>query len=201
MKKHIALLAPVVLAISACATTGPRSGPTDVVRYHLNQPIAPGTVAVEPFNGAAQISPEYQLYADAVAAELSRLGFTPAPAGTPSQYFATVGFNRASRGEVRTPPRFSIGIGGGSFGGGRGGGVGLGGGVSTGIGGKTLQAYSTELAVQIKRRSDGTIVWEGRAQRPSLSGPDEQPTLVAGRMANALFQGFPGESGITTTVK
>lgn len=201
MMKKIALLAPVVLAVSACATTGPRSGPTDVVRYHLNQPIAPGTVAVEPISGAAQISPEYQMYADAVAAELARIGFAPAPAGTQPQYFAAVGYNRVSQGEVRTPPRFSIGIGGGSFGGGRGGGVGLGGGVSTGFGSRTLQAYSSELAVQLKRRGDGTIIWEGRAQRPSLSGPDEQPALTAARLANALFRGFPGESGITTTVK
>ncbi len=200
MMKTLALLAPVALAVSGCATTGPRSGPTEVIRYNLGQPIAPGTVAVEPISGAAQVSPEYQMYADAVAAELGRLGFTPAPAGTSPQYFAAVGFNRVSRGEVRTPPRFSIGLGGGNFGGGRGGGVGLGGGVSTGIGGKTLQAYSSELAVQLKRRSDGTIVWEGRAQRPSLSGPDEQPIATAGRMANALFRGFPGESGITTTV-
>lgn len=201
MMNRIALLAPVVLALGACATTGPRSGPTEVVRYHLNQPIAPGTVTVEPMTGAGQISPEYAMYTDAVAAELARLGFRPAPAGTQAQYAAAVGFTRMARGEVRTPPRFSIGLGGGSFGGGRGGGVGLGGGIGTGIGGRTLQAYSSELAVQLKRRSDNSVIWEGRAQRPSFSGPDEQPTIVAGRLASALFQGFPGESGITTTVR
>ncbi|MFD1786606.1 hypothetical protein ACFSC3_03375 [Sphingomonas floccifaciens] len=201
MTIKLALLAPVVLALGACATTGSNAGPTEVSRYHLGQPIAPGTVAIEPVNGAAQISPEYTMYADAVGTELSGLGFTPAPTGSQSQYIAAVGFTRQSRGTVRTPPRFSIGIGGGSFGGGRGGGVGLGGGLSTGIGSKTRELVQSELAVQLKRRGDGTIVWEGRAQRPALLGPDEQPGITAGRLATALFQGFPGESGITTTVR
>ena len=53
---------------------------------------------------------------------------------------------------VRTPPKFSIGIGGGSFSGGRGGGVGLGGGVSTGFGSKTRELLVNELFVQLRRR-------------------------------------------------
>ncbi len=198
---RLALLAPVVLALGACATTRPNAGPTEVSRYHLGQPIAPGTVAIEPISGAAQIGPEFALYADAVSRALTGIGFSPVPAGNQSQYIASVGFLNRSQGLVRTPPRFSIGIGGGSFGGGRGGGVGLGGGLSTGIGGRTREVFQSELAVQLKRRSDGVLVWEGRAQRPALLGPDDQPALAAGRMANALFRGFPGESGITTTVK
>lgn len=191
----------LALALGACATT-PRLGPTEVSRYHLNQQIPPGTVAVEPVTNGPGISPEFSMYADAVAREMAGLGFTPAPAGAPSQYIASVGFVRSPRGTVRTPPRFSIGIGGGSFGGGRGGGVGVGGGIGTGIGGRTHDVLMMELAVQLKRRSDGTVLWEGRAQRPGLSGrADDQPAAIAGRLADALFRGFPGESGITTTVK
>ena len=79
--------------------------------------------------------------------------------------------------------------------------MGLGGGVSTGSGGRTRDLLVSELFVQLRRRSDGTVVWEGRAQRPALSGtPDGQPTETARRLASALFRGFPGESGITTTV-
>jgi hypothetical protein len=99
---------------------------------------------------------------------------------------------------VRTPPKFSIGIGGGSFGGGGG----VGGGLSTGIGSKTRDVLASELFVQLRRRSDGTIVWEGRAQNGGLSGEDtSQPVANADRLARALFKAFPGESGITTTVR
>lgn len=191
-------LAALALAVTTagCATTG-RSGPTDVTRYHLGTPIPAGSVVIEPLaTSGAVISPEYQTYADAVAGEMSRLGFAPAPSGTTSQYIAGVSFLRTTAGQVRTPPKFSIGLGGGSFG--RGGG--LGGGVSTGFGSQTRDVLATELAVQLRRRNDGTVVWEGRAQRSGLSGPDNQPRDIAQRLAAALMKGFPGESGITTSV-
>jgi hypothetical protein len=45
-------------------------------------------------------------------------------------------------------------------------------------------------------------VWEGRAQTGGLSGrADTQPRVTAERLASALFRGFPGESGVTTTVR
>ena len=195
-------LAATPLALSACATTGSNLGPTEVSRYNLGTPIAPGTVAVEPAPGSMSTGLDYNLYADAVVAEMARIGFAPALTGTTSQYIASVAFTRSSRGAIQTPPKFTIGLGGGSFGGGRRGGVGLGGGVSTGIGSRTREVYMSELFVQLRRRSDGTVVWEGRAQRPGMSGqPDTQPNATAARLANALFRGFPGESGITTTVK
>lgn len=195
-------LAAAPLALGACATTGSGSAPTEVSRYHLGQPVPPGTVSVEPQPGGATMGPELALYADAVSAELGRIGFSPVPTGTSSEYIAVVDFRRTSGGVVRTPPRFSIGVGGGSFGGGRGGGVGLGGGVSTGIGGRTRAILLSEISVALRRRADGTVVWEGKARRPDLSGRDDaQPAVTAGRLANALFRGFPGESGVTTTVR
>ena len=71
--------------------------------------------------------------------------------------------------------------------------------MSTGIGGKTRDVYATELWVQLRRRSDGTTVWEGRADRGSLVGgrDGEPPMETAGKLAAALFRGFPGESGVT----
>jgi hypothetical protein len=196
MRTALTLLA-LALATTACATTGGRSGPTEVTRYHLGSALTPGAVTVEPLTAAGAVSgPEYQTYADAVTGELARVGFAPAAAGTQARYVAGVSFQRTARGQVRTPPRFSIGLGGGSFG--RGGG--LGGGVSTGFGSKTRDVLSSELHVQLRRRSDGTVVWEGRAQRTGLSGPDNQPGDTAQRLAAALMKGFPGESGITTSV-
>lgn len=200
---RIAALTALALATAGCATTDDRRGVADVTRYHLGQPIPAGSVTTEWLAAeGASISPEYRIYADAVAAELGRIGFAAMPSGSSSQYVAGVSFLRASRGTVRTPPKFSIGLGGASFGGGRrGGGVGVGGGISTGFGSKTRDILASELSVQLRRRSDGTIVWEGRAQTQGLSGrPDDQPTATADRLANALFRGFPGESGITISV-
>ena len=58
---------------------------------------------------------------------------------------------------------------------------------------------SDELDVQIKRRSDNSIVWQGRAVTAARTGT--APGATATRLANALFKGFPGQSGVTITVK
>lgn len=201
MEKHpmkrtlsIAILAAALL--SGCATSI-RPGPVDVTRFHLGTPIAGDSIAVEPLTGFAGIGPEDQMYIGAVSAELAKLGFTPG--GTDgSPFIAAVAYKHESHGSMRTPPPVTIGLGGGSYGGGRRGGVGVGGGVGIPIGGKTVQVIATELTVQIKRRSDNTIVWEGRAVTEEAG---MQPTDTAARLAKALFKGFPGESGITITVK
>jgi hypothetical protein len=185
--------------VAGCSTTGGGGMPVYVTRYHLSQPVPVGTVSVQPIDPRAS-GPEYQLYADAVTAEMVRMGFTAAPAGssTTADYLATVGFNRTDRGSVRTRPPVTIGLGGGSFGGG----VGVGGGASVGIGSKMLAVYGNELSVQLRRRGDNTVIWEGRAQSESVEGKvGAQPVDSAGRMAAALFKGFPGQSGITITVK
>lgn len=192
--------APITLAalamLGGCTTaSGPR--PIDVTRFHLGQPIAGAAVSVEPMSTNATISPEYQTYADAVGAELGRLGFAPA-AGQPSTFIASVSFRRTSQGYVRKRPPVTIGIGGGSFGGN----VGVGGSTSFGIGGRDVEVIRTELSVQLRRRSDDTVVWEGKAQTDGMLGtPDGQPGGTAQRLAAALFKDFPGESGITITVK
>ncbi len=193
----IALFAPLAVGLAGCATNDGMPSSTEVIRYHLGQPIAPGTVAIESLANSMPDGPEARLYGDAVAAEMGKMGFAPAPSGSSSQYIAGVSFVRAVRGQVRTPPKFTIGLGGGSYGGN----VGVGGGLSTGIGSKTRDVIASELTVQIRRRSDGTMIWEGRAQRMGLGGgANDQPIDTAARMAYALFRGFPGESGITTTV-
>lgn len=198
MTKTLGLAAAgTVLLLAGCATT-PRPSPVEVSRYHLGQPMERTSVAVQPISGIDSASPEYQLYLDAVAAELARLGYAPAANGDANGYVAAVGFTRASRGSFRDRPPVSIGLGGGSYGGG---GIGLGGGLSFGIGGKRREVIASELTVQLRRRSDNTVVWEGRALTDSVSGkPGSDPRDSAERLARALFRDFPGESGITTTV-
>lgn len=185
-----------VLMLGGCATTGGQ--PIDVTRFHLGQPIGYGTVAVEPRMGNAVVGPEYEGYAAAVTTELGKIGFAPAGANLPSTYIAAVALTRTSRGTVRKPPPVTIGLGGGSYGGG----VGVGGGASFGIGGGRAELVATELAVQLRRRGDETVIWEGKAQTEGLLGKvDNQPGATAQRLAAALLKGFPGESGITITVK
>jgi hypothetical protein len=181
------------LALAGC-TTGPS---TQVTRFHLNQPIAPGQITIEPMMGSDRGSPEFQAYADIVGAQLARIGFTEAPGLAKSEQVAVVQVDRAF---FDGPPRssFSIGIGGGSFGwhGGAGGEVG------TTFAGKPTQNVATRLIVQIKRRSDGTTIWEGRAETTARFGrPEAQPTAAVERLAAAMFEGFPGISGRTISVK
>lgn len=179
--------------LAGCAT-GPA---TQVTRFHLNQPIARGQLSVEPLLPADRNSPEFQTYANIVGAQLARLGFNEAPGLAQSEQVAVVQVDRAF---FNGPPRssFSIGIGGGNFGyhGGAGGSVG------TTIAGKPSQNVSTRLIVQIKRRSDSTTVWEGRAETSARFGtPEAQPADTVQRLAAAMFQDFPGVSGRTITVK
>lgn len=195
-------LSLALLALLGGCTATYRTQPVDVTRYHLGQPMERTTVAIEPISGADSVNPEFQLYADAVQAELERLGYVRSTSSTPSGYIAAVSFRRVSKGAFRERPPVTIGIGGGSFSGGRRGGVGVGGDVGFGIGGKTRELYGSELWVQLRRRSDGTTVWEGRAQTEGVSGTAAgQPRETAARLAQALFKDFPGESGVTITVK
>lgn len=183
-------------ALAGCAAQAPE---TRVTRFHLGQPIARGEIAVEPRDPATAKDLEYQTYARAVAEELGRQGFALAPGVSKSELVAVVDASRGTRAMYQERSPFSVGIGGGSFGGS----VGVGGGVSFPIGkGKTREIIGTELAVQIKRRSDGTVIWEGRAMSEARSGtPYAEPAAAAAKLAAALFQGFPGESGRTITVR
>jgi hypothetical protein len=64
------------------------------------------------------------------------------------------------------------------------------------------EATMSELNVRIQRRSDGSLVWEGRAelQGRAPTSPAERVTLVD-RLTQAMFRDFPGESGRTIRVR
>jgi len=197
-------LAAVATGLSACATSTTLP-PAEAIRYHLGQPIPRGTVRVEPVTGGgAPASLEFRAYADAVSAELTRNGYTPAAPGAQPEFIAAVGFRR---GTEMGPPRqspVSIGIGGGGFGGGRrGGGVGLGGGIGFPIGGgQGREIVMSEINVTIKRRADQSPIWEGSARGAAdAKRPEAGTTALAQRLAAALFLNFPGESGRTVELR
>ena len=189
-----------VALLSGCMTdAGPT--PPSVTRFHLGQPIARSVIAIEPSDPADASSLEFDAVADAVARELTRLGWTVEKRNARSEQVAVVSVSQ----ESRIAPRrsgFSVGVGGGTGSYGRNGGVGVGGGVSVPVGRTTNQLVATQLAVRIQRRSDATVAWEGRADYEARAGtPDAARAAAANRLAAALFRDFPGESGRTIRVR
>jgi hypothetical protein len=179
------------LAMAACTTL-----PTaDVTRFHLNQPIPLDTVSVVA-GGVAAPTLEEELKLKAVADELAKLGFRPVPNDGTSAYVATLRAEQTSReGAPREGSPINIGIGGGTFSRN----VGVSGGMNFPLGGGQRsgpRVLSNLVMLDIKRRSDNTVVWEGRAmQEVSAKDPAASPGPGIARLVKALFNGFPGPSG------
>lgn len=196
--RFVALALPALL-LAGCAGT-PINRPVEVLRYHTD-PVARGTISVEPAVGTPDTNADFRAFQDAVAAELTANGYSVAPVGSAPRYVATIAFRRGTRLTPDNGPSFSIGLGGGSFG--RSGGVGGGVGVPV-SGNKLREVVGTELSVKIAERgaAGAGVIWEGRGMteadtRLAMAAPE----TAARKVANALFQGFPGESGRTITVK
>ncbi len=189
--RRFALLMLPLAALGACTT--PMS-PTEVTRFHLGQVNERGTVAVEPAPGGAG-GMEFASYASAVANQLRRLGYADVGAVGQGLYVAVVDVRSGARERMGGGSPVSIGIGGGTGGWNSG----VGGGVSFGLGGnRGGLVVGTQLSVQLKRRSDQTVVWEGRARGEAS---ERDSALLAERLAAALFRDFPGESGRTISVR
>lgn len=191
-------LAAAILA-GGCATAN-ANYPVEVSRFHVDR-VAPGTVAVVADAGALEAS-DYSYYAGAVGDALTARGYTVVAADARPTYLARVAVRSDVR-PFREASPFSIGLGGGSYSGGRRGGFGIGGGVGIPIGrGKLREQVATTLSVKIDTRDGGQGVWEGRAQGQAIRTPGTPEAVpFPTRLATALFTGFPGESGRTITVK
>lgn len=191
MKKMAIFAGIAALSLGGCAAT---VSPVQVTRFHLGGQIAPGGIAIESATGGDSNSLEFGTYAAAVRRQLTIIGLGE----TAPLYTAIVDVNRDKRAAEAARSPFSIGIGGGTGGGG----LGVGIGTSFGIGKpKARQIIATQLSVKIKRRSDQSILWEGRAQTEALeTAPAAQVGIAADKLAKALFSGFPGTSGATILV-
>ncbi|MDH7641071.1 DUF4136 domain-containing protein [Sphingomonas oryzagri] len=192
------------LALAGCTTTNP----VQVTRFHLDQPLAPGSFSIEstpamgPGSPVAPDSIELNMYSDIVAGELTRLGYTRASGPADSELTVSVLVDRGTRPDYNAGgSSVSFGIGGASFGRH----TGFGGGVGTTVPiGNRQERFivGTRMQVQIKRRSDGTAIWEGRAMTEAKGqSPDASPQAAVAKLAHAMFAGFPGESGKTISVK
>jgi hypothetical protein len=205
MKTFTRLALPVALALglSACATPFK----ADVSRFAVPLPAPQGqTFAVVAEDPKLAGGLEFATYANAVAAELTQLGY--AQAASPETADMLVRFDYkvdGGRERVRTSP----GVGGfGAFGPwGRWGGWGGGGFGPWGFGFndpffggpdvRSYTIYTSGVDVKIDRRADGQRLFEGKAEAVSRS--NRLPRLVP-NLVDALFTDFPGNSGETVRI-
>lgn len=185
--------------LAACATPGGSPSPVDVTRFHLGQQNARSTIVVEPVDAADRNGLQFASDRAAVERELARLGWTVVPASGQSEQIALIDVEQGTRAAMARRSPISIGIGG-STGGWN---SGVGAGINFGLGGGGKgEVVATLLEVSIRRRSDSTVFWEGRAQTEGRVGTiDGDRGLVVQKLAEVLFRDFPGESGRTIRVK
>ena len=202
---RVALPVALALGLSACATN---SFKADVSRFAVPLPAPQGqTFAVVAEDPKLAGGLEFATYANAVAAELTQLGY--ARAASPESADMLVRFDyRVDNGRERV--RTSPGVGGG-FGAfdpwGRWGGWGGRGYGAWGFGFndpffggpdvRSYTVYTSGVDVKIDRRADGQRLFEGKAEAVSRS--NRLPRLVP-NLVDALFTDFPGNSGETVRI-
>jgi hypothetical protein len=194
--KTLAAALAAALVVAGCATSTPTA---EVTRFHLNQPIPHDTLTVLPAAGVDGTSLEFRSYAGSVASQFAAIGFPAAPVPAKSAYVVTLNATQTGR---MAPPRsspVSIGFGGATGGGGGG----VAGGVSVPVGGSgPSQINDNQLALQMKRRSDNSIVWEGRAsQQVAANSANASLAAAVPVLTSVLLKDFPGPSGQTVTVR
>lgn len=195
MKK---LLASGLFALALAGCVAP-VGPVEVTRFHAPNlaALGRGTISVEPAPGQDGNSLEWRSYQSAVLRQLALLGYSEAPAGSGAQV-ALVGVSRETYRPDRARSPVSVGVGGstGSYGSGVGLGIGL------NLSGSPGEQTATRLSVTIRQRDAAVPLWEGRADfTVRSSSPLAHTDLGAPKLAEALFKGFPGNSGETIEVR
>jgi Domain of unknown function (DUF4136) len=192
ISKLISALA-LPFALSACMVP---TGPVEVTRFNR---VADGYVYGDGSYIATPAKPGDALslspYLAAVSREMQRIGYREKLDN--SDVIAEVSVTaRKVEGAQRSP--VSVGVGGstGSYGSG----VGVGLGFDLGALGNKARVETT-LNVRLVRRTDNLVIWEGRAtQSAGATSAAAQPGIAASKLAAALFDDFPGESGETVTV-
>ena len=107
LSKIIAIVA-APLALAACATTS--AGPVDVTRFHRADQVAltPGAFTVETTGSFGGANLEDKVWSDAVAGELTRLGFRADSGNAP--YIVKVSHNRGMVGFAFAHTRYRVDI-------------------------------------------------------------------------------------------
>lgn len=193
------LILVALAATAALAGCVAPTGPVEVTRFHVpdTRALGKGTIAVVAAPGQDAASLELRTYQAAVSRQLALIGYSEVVAGSAGQV-AEVRVGRETFRPERTRGPVSVGVGGstGSYGSG----VGLGVGID--LSGPPPAQTTTSLAVVIRDRVSGSALWEGRAGfTVRADSPLATAPLGAAKMAEALFKGFPGNSGETIEVK
>jgi hypothetical protein len=187
------------LALSACATT-PYTGPVEVTRFVAPAPagLGQGTIAVAFPDEITNLSAR-AAFANAVSAELGRLGYTVVAEGSPADQTAAIRTSRAPIAAAPVERRGPVNVGVGGSAGSFGSGLGVGVGINLGGGRESPEAMTT-LEVRITRGGSETL-WEGRAQiATGVKSPYSQVETSARTLAAGLFKDFPGGNGETVTI-
>lgn len=196
MKHALAILATAAL-LGGCATPAWVS-PVEVTRFTGEAPtyLGQGTIQIVAAPGLDAQSIEYGLYEDAVRRELEGLGYRVVMIN--GSQVAQVALDQyvVDPGPRRGPVDVGVGGSTGSYGSG----VGLG--IGFNLGGQPAERIARELSVSIRAAGGTQNLWEGRASMTATGNSDYAADAAAApRMADALFAGFPGESGETIEVE
>ncbi|MDT9600934.1 DUF4136 domain-containing protein [Sphingosinicella rhizophila] len=176
-------------ALGACSSTGggrDAGDGVDVARFHLGEPVARAQISIEPFDKADAGRPEYPAHANAVERQLTRLGWTVVRTPGTSEQVALIDVEQGSRDAIAALSAARIGRG-------------MAAPMPSGDDGNVI---ATLLEVAIRRRSDGTVFWEGRAVAEDIPGkPSADAAVMVEKLVEALFRDFPGESGRTIRIR
>nr|WP_310522631.1 DUF4136 domain-containing protein [Polymorphobacter sp.] len=186
-----------LLALTACSN----NIYADVTRFHSNQPISRGTLAIVAADPSVGASLEFRTHAETVAVQMRRLGYSTGLPASQAEFIATVDITQADAQGNVTRPGVTVG---GGVGVPIGNNAGLGANVAVPVGGsrRNPALRTTTLAVQIQRRADRAQIWEGRATKQVAANEDiAQATNAVPALSEALFREFPGTPGVTARVR
>ncbi|HSG56791.1 MAG TPA: hypothetical protein VLA45_15190 [Paracoccaceae bacterium] len=183
--------------LAACSTPAWVS-PVEVTRFVGSAPaqLGTGTISIAAGSMIGEPSVEYGLYRDALAAELTALGYRVVDG--PASQVATLAIDeRVSEGGARRNP---VSVGGGAGIGSYGSSVGLGLGID--LSPPPADQVERQVSVTIRPSTGGQNLWEGRARYAATVNHElAAPAAAATRSMDALFAGFPGNSGETVEVE
>jgi hypothetical protein len=198
MKPYALLPAIAALALLAGCATPAYVSPVEVTRFTGAAPdqLGRGPIAIRPAPGQTPDSWDFAAFRSAVAGELQELGYTISDSAAQVAEIRVERF-AAREGSRRSPVNVGVGGSTGSYGSG----VGVGVGINLG-GGRPAERIDTQLQVMIRPSAGGDALWEGRARFTATANSDfADQRAAAGKLADALFGGFPGRSGETIEVR
>ncbi|MFA7440409.1 MAG: DUF4136 domain-containing protein [Sphingomonadaceae bacterium] len=192
-----ATAAAMLLLMAGCATPFQAR----VEHYQALPPIQGQTFHVVSADPARQNTLEFQTYAQVVSDRLRAAGFTPASSAENAQFLAEIDYGTGPVRERLATRNVSVGMGwgyGGWYGRSR-----------WGWGGfydpfwntpdvYSYPVYPAWLRMQIVRAEDKVSVFEGKAETTTRT---DNLTVTLPKLADALFQNFPGERVQSEVVK